>query len=235
MKSLSSKEDGSNPDSIDNEIQRLTIEATAFDQPRFSRSADAFQTTRTAFQVTMDDEWMRDLPEFSSFNNISQINDTFLSLLCYDNESEKDDEVNYIEDWTENENDDDSDGVGNTEANFLYPSYDPPIDWRFTKHILGMKFESPTGLKKSSIDSGVSNGHQLEFIVNDYCNLLVVCEKAESGDEEDSVGKKKKVRKCPFRLWASRLTCEDSFQIKTLNEKNMCTRKYSLGSLVTFS
>ncbi|PWA81631.1 hypothetical protein CTI12_AA180960 [Artemisia annua] len=60
-----------------------------------------------------------------------------------------------------------------------------------------------------------------------------------NNDEKDGMGKeigidkKKKVRKCPFRLWASKITDEGSFQIKSLNDKHICSRKFSLGSLVT--
>ncbi|KAJ0585815.1 putative transposase, mutator type, MULE transposase domain-containing protein [Helianthus annuus] len=167
--------------------------------------------------------------------------DPFLSLLCYDSDSEKDDrvekddEASSAEDWSANEKDYDSDGVENIERDVVYPSYDPTINWRLTKPILGMKFESPTQLKESLIDYGVSNGYKLEFTVNDYRRLLVVCGEEKTEDKEDHSGKKKKVRTCPFRLWASRLTGEDSFQIKTLNEKHTCTRKYCLGSLVTYS
>ncbi|GJU09370.1 hypothetical protein Tco_1131766 [Tanacetum coccineum] len=39
---------------------------------------------------------------------------------------------------------------------------------------------------------------------------------------------------CPFRLWASWMQNERSFQIKTLYSDHKCARDYNLGSLVTF-
>ncbi|GJW58169.1 hypothetical protein Tco_0104900 [Tanacetum coccineum] len=39
---------------------------------------------------------------------------------------------------------------------------------------------------------------------------------------------------CPFRLWASWMQKERSFQIKTLYSDHKCARDYNLGSLVTF-
>ncbi|KAK9080510.1 hypothetical protein SSX86_000268 [Deinandra increscens subsp. villosa] len=53
------------------------------------------------------------------------------------------------------------------------------------KPTLGMKFESPTQLKDSMIDYGVSNGYQLKFPVNDYKRLLVRCGEEETDDEND--------------------------------------------------
>ncbi|GJR62900.1 calcium/proton exchanger [Tanacetum coccineum] len=39
---------------------------------------------------------------------------------------------------------------------------------------------------------------------------------------------------CPFRLWASWMSIEKSFQIKTLYPDHKCCRNYNLGSLVTY-
>ncbi|KAD5508165.1 hypothetical protein E3N88_15868 [Mikania micrantha] len=164
------------------------------------------------------------------------MNDSFLSLLCYGtiDDYKEEDEVNSIEDWSSNEKDDDSDGVEKiTEHGVVYPSYDSTVNWKLQKPMVGMKFESLAQLKESLIDYGVSNGYQLEFPVNDHKRLLVRCGKET--EEDDGAGKKRKVRKCPFRLWASRMTSEDSFQIKSLDEKHICSRKFSLGSLVTYS
>ncbi|KAD4889280.1 hypothetical protein E3N88_21353 [Mikania micrantha] len=164
------------------------------------------------------------------------MNDSFLSLLCYGtiDDYKEEDEVNSIEDWSSNEKDDDSDGVEKiTEHGVVYPSYGSTVNWKLQKPMVGMKFESLAQLKESLIDYGVSNGYQLEFPVNDHKRLLVRCGKET--EEDDGAGKKRKVRKCPFRLWASRMTSEDSFQIKSLDEKHICSRKFSLGSLVTYS
>ncbi|GKA19588.1 calcium/proton exchanger [Tanacetum coccineum] len=39
---------------------------------------------------------------------------------------------------------------------------------------------------------------------------------------------------CPFRLWASWMSSERTFQIKTLYSNHRCTRNYNMGPLVTF-
>ncbi|XP_021996103.1 uncharacterized protein LOC110893298 [Helianthus annuus] len=116
-----------------------------------------------------------------------------------DDRIEKDDEASSAEDWSANEKDYDSDGIENMERDVVYPSYDPTINWRLTKPILGMKFESPKQLKESLIDYGVSNSYQLEFTVNDYRRLLVVCGEEKTEDEEDHEGKKKKIAKRYFK------------------------------------
>ncbi|GKC06245.1 hypothetical protein Tco_0997855 [Tanacetum coccineum] len=43
-----------------------------------------------------------------------------------------------------------------------------------------------------------------------------------------------KGKSCPFRLWATWMSSEKSFQIKSLYADHRCTRNYNLGSLVTF-
>ncbi|GJT96953.1 RNA-directed DNA polymerase, eukaryota, reverse transcriptase zinc-binding domain protein [Tanacetum coccineum] len=42
-----------------------------------------------------------------------------------------------------------------------------------------------------------------------------------------------KDRKCPFRLWASWMQNERSFQIKKLNDEHSCSRTYEYGTLIT--
>ena len=46
-------------------------------------------------------------------------------------------------------------------------------------------------------------------------------------------GKGQKERTCPFRLWASWMQEEKSFQIKTMNRKHICSKDYNFGSLVS--
>lgn len=163
----------------------------------------------------------------------ARVNDHFLNLLCYDND---DDDVDgdSVEDWSASENEyvKDVEDEDYEDEGVVYPCYDPNMDWKLAKPIDGMKFESPAQLKDMLIDYGVANGHQLVFPVNDNNRLLVRCGKGETID--DGSEKKKKVWNCPFRLWASRITGEDSFQIKSLNDNHTCSRQFYLGSLVTY-
>ncbi|GJT28884.1 hypothetical protein Tco_0909159 [Tanacetum coccineum] len=43
-----------------------------------------------------------------------------------------------------------------------------------------------------------------------------------------------KCKLCPFRIWATWMSSEKSFQIKSLYPDHRCTRNYNLGSLVAF-
>ncbi|GKC13756.1 hypothetical protein Tco_1010538, partial [Tanacetum coccineum] len=122
------------------------------------------------------------------------INDPFLTRLCYDNmDNDVEEQADSDENWSANEEDDESDGVEKfIEPGVLYPTYNPNINWKSMKPILGMLFESCKQLKESMIDYGVSNGYQLVFPVNDYSRLLVRCGKEEIDYEDNSVGKNDK-------------------------------------------
>ncbi|KAK1439423.1 hypothetical protein QVD17_05241 [Tagetes erecta] len=162
--------------------------------------------------------------------------DAFLNLLCFDNDDEDEIERNSVEDWSESEKDyekDVEDDEDYEDEGVVYPCYNPSIDWKSVKPIVTMKFESPAQLKDMLIDYGVANGYQLVFTVNDNNRLLVRCGIEETNVDE--TGKKTKVWKCPFRLWASRVPNDDSFQIKTLNDQHACSRQFYLGSLLTYS
>ncbi|KAK1406735.1 hypothetical protein QVD17_38343 [Tagetes erecta] len=162
--------------------------------------------------------------------------DAFLNLLCFDNDDEDEIERNSVEDWSESEKDyekDVEDDEDYEDEGVVYPCYNPSIDWKLVKPIVTMKFESPSQLKDMLIDYGVANGYQLVFTVNDNNRLLVRCGIEETNVDE--TGKKTKVWKCPFRLWASRVPDDDSFQIKTLNDQHACSRQFYLGSLLTYS
>ncbi|KAD6119144.1 hypothetical protein E3N88_10415 [Mikania micrantha] len=141
------------------------------------------------------------------------VNDPFLNLLCFDNNDEDEVDLRSVDDSSESEKDYDKDVEDDEDyedEGVLYPCYDPNIDWKLVKPIVTMKFESPVQLKDMLIDYGVANGYQLVFTVNDNNRLLVRC-----GTEEtniDGIGKKIKMWKCMFRLWASRVTDDEHRQ-----------------------
>ncbi|GJW46799.1 multidrug resistance-associated protein 5 [Tanacetum coccineum] len=72
--------------------------------------------------------------------------------------------------------------------------------------------------KDVSADKDVTNK---DNIVNNPRRLLAKC----CRDAKD--------RKCPFRLWASWMQNERSFQIKKLNDEHSCSRTYEYGTLIT--
>nr|GEY66781.1 uncharacterized mitochondrial protein AtMg00810-like [Tanacetum cinerariifolium] len=126
--------------------------------------------------------------EDNDVTNLNQTSDDhFLNLLCCDNISsdDVDNELSSDENWSPNEESDDSDGNEQSiEPGVVYPCYDPIINWKKMKPMVGMKFESVKQLKESLIDYGVSNGYPLKYPVNEYRRLLVRCGKEETDDED---------------------------------------------------
>ncbi|GJT96911.1 hypothetical protein Tco_1092429 [Tanacetum coccineum] len=102
-----------------------------------------------------------------------------------------------------------------------FPIHDPSIKWKLMKPVLGERYESPEQLKRALAFYALANGYKLYYDVNTPKKLHAKCSK-------DSVE-----RKCPFRLWASWMSRERSFQIKTLVDQHACSRTYEYGTLIT--
>ncbi|KAI3765597.1 hypothetical protein L2E82_15635 [Cichorium intybus] len=131
--------------------------------------------------------------EVHSFDKTTD--DKFLNKLVCDsnikNEVNKDDEPN-----TE-------DGQG-----VVFPVHDENQEWETMVPIIGMKFSNPMELKNCVTNYAVKNGYDLWYEKTDCNRLLVKCGKGK----RDKNGKS-----CPFRLWATWMGSEESFQIKSLN------------------
>ncbi|GJU33143.1 hypothetical protein Tco_1176732 [Tanacetum coccineum] len=131
-----------------------------------------------------------------------------------------------------------------------YPSYNPETAWDEFQPILGMKFENPL----QDIELGRCAGRRG---VNKKKKATTEGDKVKGkkvANASDKVKRKKvaedshkkpvkwtrmrvlehKGHHCPFRLWASWMSSERSFQIKSLYSDHRCTRNYNMGSLVTF-
>nr|KAJ0189174.1 hypothetical protein LSAT_V11C800402240 [Lactuca sativa] len=103
-----------------------------------------------------------------------------------------------------------------------YPVYDERQPWDQMKPMIGMRFCNPTELKHMLSNYAVANGYDLWFEKNDSDRLLVKC------------CKKNKSPSCPFRLWASWMGKEKTFQIKSLVNEHNCCRVFKFGSIVTY-
>ncbi|CAI9304035.1 unnamed protein product [Lactuca saligna] len=103
----------------------------------------------------------------------------------------------------------------------VYPRHDATQEWRKMKPELGMRFSSPAELKSSLSNYAVAHGYDLYYEKNDKDRLLVKCCKG-------------KIPQCPFRLWASWMKDEQTFQINSLREDHSCSRTFKLGSIVTY-
>nr|KAJ0211232.1 hypothetical protein LSAT_V11C400184900 [Lactuca sativa] len=98
----------------------------------------------------------------------------------------------------------------------VYPRHDATQEWRKMKLELGMRFSSPSELKLSLSNYAVANGYDLYYEKTDKDRLLVKPQ-------------------CPFRLCASWMKDDQTFQIKSLTEDHSCSRAFKLGSIVTYN
>ncbi|GJT31623.1 calcium/proton exchanger [Tanacetum coccineum] len=96
---------------------------------------------------------------------------------------------------------------------------------------------------KNKVRSGVKIGVKKKVVKKKVVKKKVVNKKpvSDSGEGTSQSPKwtKKQIRDskqvvCPFRMYASWMSNEHSFQIKSLNSEHKCCRNYNLGSLVTF-
>lgn len=99
-----------------------------------------------------------------------------------------------------------------------FPIHDPNVPWNVMKPYLGERYASVSELKTCLTNYAIANGLQLRYKKNCKDKLLVVC-----GPESRSENG------CPWRLWASWMSTERSFQVKSLHDDHRCGRSYSLG------
>ncbi|CAI9288651.1 unnamed protein product [Lactuca saligna] len=104
----------------------------------------------------------------------------------------------------------------------VYPVHNENQKWDKMVPILGMRFSNPMELKICLTNYAVKNGYNLYFEKNDSQRLLVRC------------CKENKNPSCPFRLWASWMSSERSFQIKSLVDEHNYSKVFKLGSIVTY-
>nr|KAJ0203638.1 hypothetical protein LSAT_V11C500254590 [Lactuca sativa] len=103
----------------------------------------------------------------------------------------------------------------------IYPRHDHTQESNEMKPRLGMKYFTTVELKYSLICYAVANGYDLWHEKNDKSRLLVRC-------------CKRKNPACPFRLYASWMKEEHTFQIKSLIIEHKCSRAFKLRSIVTY-
>ncbi|KAL4554246.1 hypothetical protein LXL04_039646 [Taraxacum kok-saghyz] len=104
-----------------------------------------------------------------------------------------------------------------------FPIHDPNQKWDTLKPVLGMRFSDRYEVKQMLTNYAVFNGYELYYEKNESSRLLVRCCKNKEGKPG-----------CSFRLWATPMSSEDSYQIKSLVDEHNCCRKQNLGSIVTY-
>ncbi|CAI9277663.1 unnamed protein product [Lactuca saligna] len=122
-----------------------------------------------------------------------------------------------------NDADDDEDRDKDDEV--VFPVFDEKQEWDKMVPVLGMKFANPLELKLCLTNYAVKNGYDLWFEKNDHQKLLAKYCKYK---------KNKKSKSCPFRLWATWMKNERSFQIKSLIDRHNCARVFKFGSIVSY-
>nr|KAJ0212267.1 hypothetical protein LSAT_V11C400177520 [Lactuca sativa] len=135
------------------------------------------------------------------------LDDSFLNALCPNKKSEDGSDT----DATDEE----------VNVKPMYPIHDPNQNWKKMVPILGMKFSETDELKSLLSNYVVRYGYSLWYEKSDKKWLLAKCTKAST-------------HKCPFRLWATWMKDEHSFQIKSLKDNHNCSRSFKLGAIVSY-
>ncbi|GKD35162.1 hypothetical protein Tco_1250671 [Tanacetum coccineum] len=136
--------------------------------------------------------------------------------------------------------------VNKVQSGVLYPAFDTDIPWDKMEPTLGMRYETLYQLKLALANYGVAHGYQLWVMKNKVrscvkigvkkkvVNKKVVKKKvvnkkpvsdSREGTSQSPKWTKKQIRDskqvvCPFRMYASWMSNEHSFQIKSLNSKH---------------
>nr|KAJ0201086.1 hypothetical protein LSAT_V11C600340760 [Lactuca sativa] len=122
-----------------------------------------------------------------------------------------------------NDANDDEDSDKDDEV--VFPTFDKKQEWDKMVPVLGMQFANPLELKLCLTNYAVKNEYDLWFEKNDHQKLLAKCCKYK---------KNKKSKSCLFRLWATWIKNERSFQIKSLIDRHNCARVFKFGSTVSY-
>ncbi|CAH1437828.1 unnamed protein product [Lactuca virosa] len=102
-----------------------------------------------------------------------------------------------------------------------FPIHDPSVKWNKMKPFLGERYESPHQLQQCLTNYAIKSGYNIKFVKCDTVRLTAKC------------GSKIKSQPCPFRVHASWMTQEKSFQIKTLVDEHKCVRNFNISNLLS--
>nr|XP_043625705.1 uncharacterized protein LOC122597137 [Erigeron canadensis] len=106
--------------------------------------------------------------------------------------------------------------------------HDPTLHWKLIHPFKGERFESIEQFKDSIIKYALANGYPLYYEDSKSTHVLVKCG-VRNAKEKGIVVE----NPCPFRLWASWIQDESTFEIKSLRTKHTCSKKQHLSGIVT--
>nr|KAJ0207769.1 hypothetical protein LSAT_V11C500254770 [Lactuca sativa] len=163
-----------------------------------------------------------DANEHTTFPQLKVPFDAFLYDFCnvpvYSKRENVDDEVIREEGHSDNEIEDEEDEIDQKPTK--YSVHDPSVHWKKMKPHFGEKYANQTELRFCLTNYAVHNGYPIKVTKSSSTRLQAKC------------GLDNKGKRCTFKLWASWMNKEKSFQIKGLNNNHTCVREYKHATLV---
>ncbi|GJY55901.1 calcium/proton exchanger [Tanacetum coccineum] len=137
------------------------------------------------------------------------------------------------------------DSVNKVQSDVFYLAFNPNIHWDKMEPTLGMRYETPHQFitvemwKMEDVQIGVKKKVVRKKVVKKKVVKKKPVSNSKGGTRQSPKWTKKQVREskqfvCPFRIYASWMSNEHSFQIKSLISEHKCCRNYNLGSLVSY-
>lgn len=105
----------------------------------------------------------------------------------------------------------DSDDESEKKHKKSLPVFNPNTEISKIKFEVGLRFSGPKQLKEAVRNYAVANAVSLKFMINKPNKIQVICSEG-----------------CPWKLFASWMNKERSFQVKTLCDNHMCCRAASV-------
>ncbi|KAK1399413.1 hypothetical protein POM88_009276 [Heracleum sosnowskyi] len=102
----------------------------------------------------------------------------------------------------------DNDGEASIFEQDMYFNTSTPVDE--IDFYVGLKFANHKELRHAVKSQAIAKGYVIEFVKSEEKRVLVTCKDKE---------------RCKWRLWATTMPTEDSFQIKTLQNEHTCIYK----------
>lgn len=168
------------------------------------------------YGIYMDHE-----PELEFVTSLDRCKDVFLNVLLSDDNLRNSSMADELRAQVYHAADLETDEEDATEnVKIKYRIHDPNTRWDLMVPKLGDIFESPSQLKFCVTNYAVSHGYRIYFEKCDNSRIVARC------------GKRNEVNECPFRLYATWMYNERSFQIKGMNENHSCSRQFKFGSIV---
>lgn len=160
-------------------------------------------------------------PEEEFLTSLDKCKDTFLNILLSDENIRNASMTDEVRAQVYHANDWESDQECEETVKPKYRIHDPCTRWDKMEPKVGDMFESPAQLKFCVTNYAVANGFQIYFQKCDNTRIVARC------------GNRKEEGKCPYRLYATWMYEERSFQIKNLIETHKCTRKFKGLSIIS--